>query len=57
MNFTGHLTGRIHRKIGIAVFCDNSNPGHLREWILRKKGSMQNVVYPGRNRWHYQKMD
>ena len=48
MNFTGSFDGNDSRKIGIAVFCDNSNPGHLREWILRKQGSMQNVVYPGR---------
>ncbi len=48
MNFTGSFDGKDSRKIGIAVFCDNSNPGRLQEWILRKKESMQNIVYPGR---------
>ena len=48
MNFTGSFDGKDSGKIGIAVFCDNSNPGRLQEWILRKKGSMQNIVYPGR---------
>jgi hypothetical protein len=45
MNFTGSFDGKDSRKIGIAVFCDDSNPGRLGE-CLRKKGSMQNVVYP-----------
>jgi hypothetical protein len=49
MDFTGSFDGKDSRKIGIAVFCDNSNPGRLQEWILRKKESMQNVVYPGRS--------
>jgi hypothetical protein len=48
MNFTGSFDGKDSQRIGIAVFCDNSNPGRLQEWILRKKESMQNVVYPGR---------
>jgi hypothetical protein len=48
MNFTGSFDGKDSEKIGVAVFCDNSNPGHLGEWILRKTGSMQNIVYPGR---------
>jgi len=48
MNFSGSFDGKDSRKIGIAVFCDNTNPGRLQEWILRKKESMQNVVYPGR---------
>ena len=48
MNFTGSFDGKDARKIGIAVFCDNSNPGFLGQWILRKKESIQNIVYPGR---------
>ena len=48
MNFSGSFDGKDSRKIGIAVFCDNTNPGRLQEWILRKKESMQNIVYPGR---------
>ena len=48
MDFTGSFDGKDSPKIGIAVFSNNSNPTPLQEWILRKKGSMQNVVYPGR---------
>jgi hypothetical protein len=48
MNFTGSFDGEDSRKIGIALFSDNSNPGRLHGWILRKKESMQNIVYPGR---------
>jgi len=33
---------------GLAVICDEKNPGYPQPWILRKEKSMQNVVYPGR---------
>ena len=33
---------------GVAILCDESNPGFPQPWILRKEKSMQNVVYPGR---------
>ncbi len=33
---------------GVAIICDESNPGYPQSWILRKEKSMQNVVYPGR---------
>ncbi|MDX2305103.1 MAG: DUF6807 family protein [Microscillaceae bacterium] len=34
-------------KSGIVVFCHPTNPGEENNWILRKKASMQNAVFPG----------
>ena len=34
---------------GLAILCHKSNPGYPQQWILRRKGSMQNPVYPGRH--------
>jgi len=48
MDFTGSFDGKDSAKIGVAVFPNDSNPAPLQEWILRKKESMQNIVYPGR---------
>jgi hypothetical protein len=48
MDFTGSFDGNDLPKIGVAVFSNDSNPVPLQEWILRKKGSMQNIAYPGR---------
>lgn len=48
MDFIGSFDGKDSLKTGIAVFSHVSNPGRSGEWILRKKESMQNVVYPGR---------
>src|SRR6266487_281119 len=48
MDFTGSFEGKDSPKIGIAVFPNDANPTPLQEWILRRKGSMQNSVYPGR---------
>ena len=33
---------------GLAVLCHRSLPGYPQVWILRRNGSMQNAVYPGR---------
>jgi hypothetical protein len=38
-------------KSGIAILCHPSNPDYPQQWILRQKGSMQNVVFPGRERF------
>ena len=35
---------------GVTLICDKTNPGYPQAWILRQKNSMQNVVYPGRER-------
>lgn len=32
---------------GLAILCHRSLAGYPRRWILRRSGSMQNVVYPG----------
>jgi hypothetical protein len=33
---------------GLAILCHKSNPGYPQRWILRRRGSMQNPVWPGR---------
>jgi len=35
---------------GITIICHPGMPDYPEPWILRQKGSMQNVVFPGRNR-------
>jgi hypothetical protein len=37
-------------KSGITILCHPSMPDFPEPWILRQKGSMQNVVFPGRER-------
>ena len=49
MDFVGSFDGKDFSKIGVTVFSNASNPGPPGQWILRKKGSMQNIVYPGRS--------
>ena len=34
---------------GLAILCHNSSPGYPQRWILRRKASAQNPVYPGRH--------
>jgi len=46
LNFAGKFG---QNKSAIAVLVHSSNPGYPQPWILRKKGSAQNVVYPGRH--------
>ena len=46
LNFAGTF-GK--NKSAIAVLVHPENPGYPQPWILRKKGSAQNVVYPGRH--------
>jgi hypothetical protein len=45
MNFNGTFNDE---KSNIAVFIHPSHPGAPYKWILRKRGSCQNVAYPGR---------
>jgi len=45
MNFSGTFNSK---KSSITVMINPSNPGKSRNWILRKKGSCQNVAFPGR---------
>lgn len=48
MDFSGNFRGD-GKVSGLAVLCHKSIPGYPRPWILRRKGSMQNAVYPGRH--------
>lgn len=48
MDFIGSFDGISFPKNGVAVFCKNPNQNNGQLWILRKKGSMQNIPYPGR---------
>lgn len=49
MDIAGDLDGLPGRE-GVVVLGHPDNPGHPQPWILRRKGSMQNVAYPGRER-------
>jgi len=49
MDFSGSF-GRDGTKSGLTIICDPQTPNYPAPWILRKEGSMQNVVYPGRQR-------
>jgi hypothetical protein len=35
---------------GLTLMCHQSDPNYPQPWILRQKGSMQNIVWPGRDR-------
>ena len=48
VDFKGSFDGKDTDKSGVAAFCNPYSPGGLQKWILRKKGSMQNIAYPGR---------
>ena len=49
MDFSGQhgLNGEIS---GVTLFCHPETPNYPAPWILRNQTSMQNCVYPGRNR-------
>lgn len=49
MDFSGAF-GRTGSANGIAILCNPDNPAFPSPWILRQKSSMQNAVYPGRER-------
>lgn len=48
MDFSGHFLSAQHVS-GLAILVHKSNPGYPQPWILRRKNSAQNAVYPGRN--------
>lgn len=48
LDFSGSF-GSNGMTTGLAIFCHPTNPNFPQPWILRQKGSMQNVVFPGRN--------
>jgi hypothetical protein len=47
MDFSGPL-GPDGKISGITILCHKSLPGYPQRWILRRKGSAQNPVFPGR---------
>ncbi len=49
MDFSGKF-GMTPEISGIALLCHPDMPDYPEPWILRQKGSMQNVVFPGRDR-------
>jgi len=48
LDFSGNL-GKQGKTSGLAILCHSSSPGYRQRWILRRKGSAQNPVYPGRH--------
>ena len=49
MDFSASF-GENGQKNGLTVLCHHSTPNYPAPWILRQTGSMQNVVFPGRQR-------
>jgi hypothetical protein len=49
MDFSGKF-GVGSELSGITILCHPSMPDYPESWILRKRGSMQNVVFPGQQR-------
>jgi hypothetical protein len=49
MDFSGSF-GEGDRKSGLALICNPATPNFPAPWILRQTASMQNVVFPGRQR-------
>ena len=49
MNFTASF-GEKKETSGITIFCHPTTPNYPAPWILRSKTSMQNIVFPGRER-------
>ena len=47
LDFSGDF-GEKEQLSGLAILCHQSIPGYPQPWILRRDGSMQNAVYPGR---------
>lgn len=46
INISGNM-GKEGKKAGIVIVDHPKNPGYPQSWILRKKNSMQNAVFPG----------
>ncbi len=50
MDFSADFGTGDEGKNGIAILCHPSTPNYPAPWILRQVTSMQNIVYPGRER-------
>ena len=49
MDFSASF-GRKGETCGVAILCNLKTPNYPAPWILRSETSMQNIVFPGRNR-------
>ena len=49
MDFSADF-GKNSEVSGLILLCHSSTPNYPEPWILRQKGSMQNIVFPGQNR-------
>jgi len=49
MDFSADF-GKKNEICGVTLLCDSNNPNYPQPWILRQEKSMQNVVFPGRDR-------
>ncbi len=56
MDIVGSL-GKSGGKAGILIMVHKDNPPPINRWILRRKGSMQNPVFPGRDLYPLTKND
>ena len=50
MDFSAYFGHNREEKSGLAILCHPSTPNYPAPWILRQVTSMQNIVYPGRDR-------
>ena len=49
MDFSGTLAAAGDQN-GLCILCHPDTPNYPAPWILRQKTSMQNIVFPGRDR-------
>ena len=49
MDFSA-IFGKSDEKSGLTILCHPSVPNYPAPWIIRQTGSMQNIVFPGRQR-------
>jgi hypothetical protein len=49
MDFSA-VFGKNSEVSGLTILCHPCTPNYPEPWILRQKGSMQNIVFPGQNR-------
>lgn len=49
MKFSGSFDSLKSGKSSVILFCPEDSSIGIHKWILRRKGSMQNAVYPGSN--------
>ena len=49
MDFSA-LFGNTKEKSGVTILCHPTTPNYVAPWILRKRKSMQNIVFPGKEK-------